>query len=398
MLIGVRICNYDVFDCDQCGLIMEDYLGLKDGNFPDSQRLSNLTALIGRNGTGKTSFIDALSFLKKTVTADVAVASTLNNRPGFSNLMIDRKNPSKFSMYFSLKPNGTHDKCFVSYELEININAHGSPYIARELVDLCVKENGVFTKKNLMNFENGLGKITTSFENNIVEETEICDEHSCALKVFGSIKSYAVLHSLYREISRWFFCKFSNESVSDYYSSGNAPGGHRHLNSTGSNVSNVLNYLRTEDEDKYDEIIEEIAEKIPHAKQKANLPSSLEDSPNRLFLYMLLLRDLDPHSTIFIETPDKDLYHDMVDVLAIEMREFTINNPYSQIVFTTHNPYIVESMSPREIWVFQRIERSDLDDIRISCAGLDPIVDAMFKQGVGMGAIWYGGHLDEDKN
>ena len=90
-----------------------------------------------------------------------------------------------------------------------------------------------------------------------------------------------------------------------------------------------------------------------------------------------------------------DLYHDMVDVLANEFREFTIRNRYSQIVFSTHNPYIVETMSPKEIWVFTRTFLRDDGDVSIRCAADDPLVRELFEQGVGMGAIWYGGHLDE---
>ena len=89
----------------------------------------------------------------------------------------------------------------------------------------------------------------------------------------------------------------------------------------------------------------------------------------------------------------------MVDVLADEMRDFTLLNPYSQIIFSTHNPYIVETMSPKEIWVFSRDydeeTEEEAEDVKISCAGSDPVVTALFEQGVGMGAIWYGGHLDQ---
>ena len=157
--------------------------------------------------------------------------------------------------------------------------------------------------------------------------------------------------------------------------------------------------MKQTDEENYVRVIEEIKSKIPSMRKKKNLPKELEESPDKLFLYLLLLRDPNPHSTIFIETPDKDLYHDMVDVLADEMREFTLKNPFSQIIFSTHNPYIIESMSPREIWVFERdFEAAEIDGdgVSIRCAGLDPVVEALFKEGVGMGAIWYGGHLDND--
>ena len=119
-------------------------------------------------------------------------------------------------------------------------------------------------------------------------------------------------------------------------------------------MGNVLEFIKQSDEEEYNRIVSEIQSKIPTMKKKKNLPKTLAESPNKLFLYLLLLRDGSPRSTIFIDTPDKDLYHDMVDVLADEMREYSIKNRYCQIVFSTHNPYIIESMSPKEVWVFSR--------------------------------------------
>ena len=197
-----------------------------------------------------------------------------------------------------------------------------------------------------------------------------------------------------KDLYNWFFCSFSSEEHSSYYYDGGAPGGHKHLNSTGSNVGNVLEYIRMESEEEYERIVNEIEEKIPTMKKKKNLPLALKESPNKLFLYLLLLRDSRPRSTIFIETPDKDLYHDMVDVLSDEMRDYTMKNHYCQIVFSTHNPYIIETLSPKEIWVFERTFEKESGDVQIRCAGADPLVMELFHQGVGMGSIWYGGHLD----
>ena len=86
----------------------------------------------------------------------------------------------------------------------------------------------------------------------------------------------------------------------------------------------------------------------------------------------------------------------MVDVLADEMRDYSIKNKYSQIIFSTHNPYIMEDLSPMEVWVFTRSFDKEDGDVKIKCAGSDPLVDELFRQGVGMGAIWYGGHLDQE--
>ena len=113
-----------------------------------------------------------------------------------------------------------------------------------------------------------------------------------------------------------------------------------------------------------------------------------------LYLYLLLFNDPEPYSTIFIETPDRDLYHDMVDVLSTAMRQFSLKRGLSQIMFSTHNPYIVETMSPNEIWVFKRDFERNKGDVTVSCAASNKTVKELSGEGIGMGAIWYGGHLD----
>ena len=101
-----------------------------------------------------------------------------------------------------------------------------------------------------------------------------------------------------------------------------------------------------------------------------------------------------PRPLICIETPDMGLYHDIVDLLASEFRHYSVRHPLSQIIFTTHNPYILESMSPHEVWIFKREEENSCNLVNIECAGANPIVAELYKQGVGMGAIWYSGHFD----
>lgn len=392
MILGLRFINFDVFDDDGCGVLLDDYKNSSVDKHSSKKRLMNLNALIGRNMTGKTSFMNVMSFIKECVTDNAAKASTSSNRPGFSNMVIDKSKPSEFALFFKIKSPLDSKAIYVQYELSIMANEHGSPYVLGERVISSEKSEGTFKSEIVLDLMKGKGKI---YDGEKYIDTEIADEHESALSIYGSLKQFTILYALYREISRWFFCRFSSENKSTYFEDGNAPGGHKHLNSTGSNVRNVLEYMKMDNERQFTHVLNEINELIPSMKRKKTLPVSLEASPDKLFLYLLLLRDSDPHSTIFIETPDKDLYHDMVDVLASEMRDFSIRNPFSQIIFTTHNPYIIESMSPREVWIFKRRFEKEIGDIAIECAGDDNLVEAMFKQGVGMGAIWYAGHLDE---
>jgi predicted ATPase len=393
MILGIEIQNFDVFDKDKAGILIDDYLSEKESGSALNP-LHGLNALIGRNNTGKTSFMGCMAFLKDCITQGCAVASISYGRPGFANMTPDISSPSVFRVFFKLEDKKTGGPKFIQYELGIVTSRYMSPVIDEEKVILVVDIEGGKKPLTILDMKGGEGSIINLEDATDKAVIGVEDEHLTALSLYGKITGYRDFVLLYKEISSWFFCSFSSEEQSSYFYEGGAPGGHKHLNSTGSNVGNVLEYLKMKDEEEYERIVTEIKDKIPAMKRKKNLPLALKESPDKLFLYLLLLRDANPRSTIFIETPDKDLYHDMVDVLSDEMRDYTMNNHYCQIIFSTHNPYIIETLSPKEIWIFERSFEQDDGDVVIRCVGEDPLVMEMFHQGVGMGAIWYGGHLD----
>lgn len=391
MILGIEIENFDVFDKDKAGILIDDYLS-EGGSSSDPFR--GLNALIGRNNTGKTSFMGCMAFLKDTITQGCAVASISYGRPGFANMTPDISRPSVFRIFFKLEDKKLGKPKFIQYELSIVTSRFKSPIIDSEKVIIVTEVDGAKKPLTILDVKQGQGTIVNLEDGSSGNEIGVEDEHLTALSLYGKLTGYRDYVLLYKEIYHWFFCSFSSEEQSSYFYEGGAPGGHKHLNSTGSNVGNVLEYIKMDNEEEYERIVNEIKDKIPAMKKKKNLPQALKESPDKLFLYLLLLRDSKPRSTIFIETPDKDLYHDMVDVLSDEMREYTMKNRYCQIIFSTHNPYIIETLSPKEIWIFERSFEKDDGDVNIRCAGADPLVMELFHQGIGMGAIWYGGHLD----
>ena len=401
MILGVEIENFDVFDKDRAGILIEESITIAKeksaGNVTAHNRLRNLNALVGRNSTGKTSFMGCLSFLQDVITEGCAAASISKGRPGFANMCPDITKPSVFRIFFKLEDIVTGKPKYVQYELGISSNIYKSPIICYEKVLTSVIDGDEIKTVTLLDLKEGNGSISCpGAKDGEMDEVVLDDEHLPALSIYGKLTKYADFVVLLREIRHWFFCSFSSEEQSSYFNDGGAPGGHKHLNSSGSNVGNVLEYMKMRDEAEYEKIVSEIKAKIPTMKHKKNLPEVLRESPDKLFLYLLLLRDGAPRSTIFIETPDKDLYHDMVDVLADEMRSYTLKNGYCQIIFSTHNPYIIETLSPKEVWIFERSFEKASGDVNIRCAGDDPLVCELFRQGVGMGAIWYAGHLDSD--
>jgi len=399
VILGVEIENFDVFDKDLAGILIEESVRIaKDKDQAVHNRLRNLDALVGRNSTGKTSFMGCLSFLQDVITDGCAEASITKGRPGFANMSPDISKPSVFRVFFKMEDSETRKPKYIQYEIGIATNVYKSPYICFEKVLTTITDGDEIKIVTMLDLKEGNGTIVySSPSEEKTGEVFIDDEHLPAISLYGKLSKYKSFVDLFKEIRGWFFCSFSSEEQSSYFHDGGAPGGHKHLNSMGSNVGNVLEYMKMKDEAGYEKIVTEIKSKIPTMKHKKNLPEVLKESPDKLFLYLLLLRDGAPRSTIFIETPDKDLYHDMVDVLADEMRSYTLKNSYCQIIFSTHNPYIIETLSPKEVWIFERSFEKDNGDVTIRCAGDDPLVNEMFKQGVGMGAIWYAGHLDSDQ-
>ena len=201
MIYGINIVNFDVFDDDRIGIVV----GCGDSNSDDEFRLRGLNSLIGRNNTGKTSFINAMSFVKDTVTDNAAEASIMRGRPGFYHLLIDKERPAVFRGFFKLKDAGNGNSQYLQYELSVKAGVFKSPLIAAERLSRSViDEQGRRSLETIMEFADGKGNV-------MGRAATINDHHMTALGVYGKIAEYSEISLVYSEINRWFFCKFSSD-------------------------------------------------------------------------------------------------------------------------------------------------------------------------------------------
>ena len=137
MILGVEIENFDVFDRDRAGILIDESVQIakeKAAGNNDSahNRLRNLNALVGRNSTGKTSFMGCLSFLQDVITGGCAEASITKGRPGFANMSPDISKPSFFRVFFKLEDSASGKPKYVQYEVGISTSIYKSPYISTE--------------------------------------------------------------------------------------------------------------------------------------------------------------------------------------------------------------------------------------------------------------------------
>ncbi|EKD35833.1 MAG: hypothetical protein ACD_75C01761G0004 [uncultured bacterium] len=113
---------------------------------------------------------------------------------------------------------------------------------------------------------------------------------------------------------------------------------------------------------------------------------------SKVFAYLFLLEDPDPPPFICIEEPENGLYHKLLEVLAQEFRiHATGKKNAPQIFVTTHQPYFVDALAPKEVWILEKgkdgystVRRvSELED-----------VSNLVAEGLPLGGLWYSDYLD----
>ena len=111
----------------------------------------------------------------------------------------------------------------------------------------------------------------------------------------------------------------------------------------------------------------------------------------KVFAYLLLLEDPDPPPFLCIEEPENGLYHKLLETLADEFRQHSSERRGSQIFVTTHQPYFVDALEPREVWILEK-GKDGFSTIRR--ASDEPIVNNMVEEGLPLGGLWYSDYFD----
>ncbi len=402
MLLGIRVRNFEMLRDTGVGVVGAEVANvdrevesvLAAGRTP-AMALAPLTALIGRNDTGKSSLFHAMRFLSDAVRHGVRYASTQHGRRGFTKL---RSHGGTGPVTFDLAVRLPHPAVTVLYQVAFDCDRFGRPHVAHETVSRL--NAGPPSAEPLLRLEDGRGFVNDGVS---IPQTGIGNEDATGLGTYGAIVSHPILHALYAMLTRWYFCSFLPVDGEGAVSAAVAIGGHRHLAPDGSNVENVLMYHRQENPELFARVMARIRDKMPGRLpiDEAVLSGRVSAASRRLFSYLLLLADPQPRPLLCIDSPDEGLYHEMVAILAGELRDYSLRPHAGQTLFTTHNPYLLESMSPDEVWVFARRPLPadpGVETAAARCAGADPVVRALYAEGVGMGSLWYSGHFEPEGN
>ncbi len=418
---GLRIKNFRV---------LKDVTLGKLWNMQQTSPLTPMTAVIGKNGVGKSTLFDAFGFLADCLKLGVEEACDARGRGGFERIRSQGQNgPIEFDIYYKEEGNVRP----ITYELAIETDKSGRPYVYKERLRqrrkgqkhgwpfsfLILNEGkGAVWKGNMegrqidenkgpLDLEDLFKSLTE--ESDQTEQVELQDKRKLGIATLGSLKQHPRISAFRQFIEGWYLSYFTPDAARSLP----LAGPQKHLNIHGDNLGNVVQFMEREQKDRFRRILDRIAKKIPGIDKIDTDKTSdgrvllrfndkgfhdpfyaqqMSDGTLKVFAYLLLLEDPTPPPFVCIEEPENGLYHKLLETLAAEFREHaTGKKGGSQIFITTHQPYFVDALEPEEVWV---LEKGADGFATIRRASEDVTVVNMVAEGLPLGGLWYSDYLD----
>ncbi|TGG77196.1 MAG: ATPase, partial [Aphanocapsa feldmannii 288cV] len=185
-------------------------------------------------------------------------------------------------------------------------------------------------------------------------------------------------------------------------------GPQEHLNKTGDNLANVIQYLSEEHTEHLELIFGKLRERVPRIETVTADPMPdgrlllrIKDAPFaepvmarfasdgtlKLLAYLALLHDPVPPSFIGIEEPENFLHPRLLYGLAEECREAADS---TQILVTTHSPFFLDALQPKEV---RLLWRDDSGYTQCHSLNQNDKVKAFMDAGAQLGDLWMEGHF-----
>jgi len=424
---GFRVINYRS---------LRDITMGKLWNTQNAKPLTPMTAVIGKNGVGKSTLFDTFGFLADCLKGGVEEACDLRGRGGFDRIRSQGQDGSiEFQIYYK----EDHNTRPITYELAIDIDYSGRPYVKRERLRqgrkgrargrpfsfLILNEaKGLAWKgeeggkqfdeekgeSDLITLIEKIERGETSEESKETELVELDDKRKLGIATLGSLKQHPRIAAFRRFIEGWYLSYFTPDAARSLP----LAGPQKHLNIHGDNLGNVVQFMEREHPNNFESILQKISSKIPGVEKISTERSSdgrlllrfndrgfkdpfyaqqMSDGTLKVFAYLLLLEDPSPPPFLCIEEPENGLYHKLLETLAKEFREHaTGQKSGSQVFVTTHQPYFVDALEPDEVWVLEKGE-DGFSTIRRSSE--DPLINNLVSEGLPLGGLWYSDYLDK---
>lgn len=386
-------------------------VGLGQLAYGQGMPLSSLSCFIGPNGSGKSTLLDAFGFMADCLREGVEAACDKPQRGGFSKLRSQgSSDPIRFDLYYRETPKSRP----ITYSFAVDAPS-GVPVVVEESLRQRRKGQKHGRPYPFLRLEKGEGRVwageqTEDEEGATSLDVQLDDRGRLGITTLGNLKEHPRIVGLRSYIENWYLSYF----VPDAARSLPQAGAQKHLNRTGENLGNVVQYLERAHPDRFQRVLDQIARKIPGIQTISHERSpdgrlllrfneqgyedpfyqqSMSDGTLKMFMYLLLLEDPEPFPLIGIEEPENGLYHKLLEELARELVQHAAQGQdRTQLFVTTHSPYFVDALQPDQVWLLEKNSEGKTQARRTS--EID-IVREMIKEDIPLGSLWYSNHFEE---
>ena len=368
--------------------------------------LPRMTVIVGANGSGKSTLFDVFGFLKDALAQNVATA--VARRGGYRE-MVSRGEDGHIEIVVKFRESGGR---LATYRLEVGAR-RGQAVVNREVLSYRRGSHG--RPWHFVDFREGSGMAITNESvygnEGAVEEREEYELDSpsiLAIKGLGQFRGFRVVSEFRSLIENWHVSDFH---IADARPSAEA-GYAEHLSSRGDNVAQVAQYLYQNHRERFDEVIEIMVRRVPGVSGVEARPTEdgrlvlrfqdgsfkepfiaryVSDGTIKMFAYLVLLHDPQPHPMLAVEEPENHLYPELMRELAEEFRDYARRG--GQVFVSTHSPDFLNGVELDEIiWLvkedgFTRALRVSDNEILRDLEEVGDLPGELWRQGMFEGVL-----------
>ncbi|CAH1745234.1 ATPase [Thauera humireducens] len=377
-------------------LRVENYRALRRVEF---DKLTPMTVLLGPNGSGKSTVFDVFNFLSECFQFGLRHAW---DRRGRGKELKTRG--SSGPIVFDLKYREHRDMPVITYHLAIDEGSKG-PEVVEEWLQWRRGTRG--RPFRFLEFARGegsavSGEMPDADDKRVPQKLRSPD--LIAVSTLGQFSDHPRVAALREFITDWYVSYLSIDQTRSQPEAGPQ----ERLSKGGENLPNVIQYLKEQHPNRLEQIFEVLRQRIPRLERVEAEPMpdgrlllQIKDAPfdqpvlsrfasdgtMKLLAYLTVLYDPEPPRFIGIEEPENFLHPKLLPELAEECRAAAER---SQLLITSHSPFLLNSMRPEEVRILYRDEHGYTQTVRaIDIQGIGEFM----REGASLGYLWMEGHF-----
>ena len=365
----------------------------------EMKNLTPMTVLLGPNGSGKSTVFDVFSFLSECFQFNLRQAW---DRRGRGRELKTRG--SDGPIVIELKYRENPESPVMTYHLAIDDGARG-PEVREEWLQWRRGTRG--QPFRFLDFRNGRGGAVSGEAPDAEErrsDASLNSPDSLAVSTLGQLAAHPRIAALRRFVTDWYVSYLSIDQMRGQPETGPQ----ERLSRNGDNLANVVQYLKEQQPECLEQIFRVLQKRIPQLDyvmadvmadgrlllQIKDLPFNepilakfSSDGTLKMLAYLTVLHAQEPSSFIGLEEPENFLHPRLLPELAEECR---FASQHSQILLTSHSPFLLNAMKPEEVRILYRDNKGFTQAKRVSDI---PNIQCLIDEGAALGDLWLEGNF-----